>query len=615
MRCVYDIETYPNVFTFGCILDPLGLSFMFEISDRVNEAKQLFVFLKYLVQNKTKMVGFNNYGFDYPIIHMFIESGGRMRAVDAYNLCNSIINSNDHKHSIPPWEHYIPQVDLYRIHHFNNRARATSLKTLEFNMRCDSVEDLPFPPGTTLNHEQIDTLKEYNLHDVQATLDFMNHSKNEIKLREDLNASMGVDFTNQSDVSIGVKIVVEALKKAGVQCYHYVDGQRQARGTERPIIHLKDCIFPWIRFKTPQFQTVLEFLKDQSITETKGVFKGLTADAFGMKFVFGLGGLHGSIDPIVIHSDNKGDLIDIDVKSYYPSIIITQGFYPEHLGAKFCPLYKEVRDARERYEKGTPENAAYKLALNGVYGQSGAPFSPFYDPQFMMKTTLNGQLLLCVLSESLSEIPSLRFVQANTDGLTIKVLPQFESQVRAVVAQWEDLTGLVMEWSRYRTMAIRDVNNYLAVYENGDVKKKGVYNTHPEWHKNHSALVVPKVAEMHLLHGAPIADTVRNWTDPMDFMLRAKVDRRYKLELHSEHGAQPQQRTCRYYISNTGRTLIKQMPPTPTMLKEGKDAWRAVNLQSGWNVKICNRIEQGQSFDINHGYYINEVEKLVLILC
>ena len=50
---------------------------------------------------------------------------------------------------------------LYEVitHHFDNKARATSLKVLEFNMRSDSIEDLPFKVGATLTRDQVDVLE------------------------------------------------------------------------------------------------------------------------------------------------------------------------------------------------------------------------------------------------------------------------------------------------------------------------------------------------------------------------------------------------------------------------------------------------------------------------
>ena len=63
-----------------------------------------------------------------------------------------------------------------------------------------------------------------------------------------------------------------------------------------------------------------------------------------------------------------------------------------------------------------------KLALNGVYGDSNNVFSVFYDPLFTMSITLNGQLLLCLLAENLMEnVPGLKIIQCNTDGITVRI--------------------------------------------------------------------------------------------------------------------------------------------------------------------------------------------------
>jgi len=66
---VYDIETYPNCFTF-CIVKADGKYLkVFEISSRKNEQGGLFKCLDYLCDNEQVLVGFNNIGFDYPIVH------------------------------------------------------------------------------------------------------------------------------------------------------------------------------------------------------------------------------------------------------------------------------------------------------------------------------------------------------------------------------------------------------------------------------------------------------------------------------------------------------------------------------------------------------------------
>ena len=75
-------------------------------------------------------------------------------------------------HLVKPSDRFVTQIDLFKIHHFDNKARATSLKVLEFNMRSDSIEDLPFRVGTVLTREQVEVLKKYNQHDVSMTKAF-----------------------------------------------------------------------------------------------------------------------------------------------------------------------------------------------------------------------------------------------------------------------------------------------------------------------------------------------------------------------------------------------------------------------------------------------------------
>ena len=62
----------------------------------------------------------------------------------------------------------------------------------------------------------------------------------------------------------------------------------------------------------------------------------------------------------------------------------------------------------------------YKLSGNSVYGKSNSEYSFLYDPLYTLKTTLTGQLDLCMLTEFLiMKIPDIHILQINTDGLTV----------------------------------------------------------------------------------------------------------------------------------------------------------------------------------------------------
>lgn len=609
---VYDLETYVNVFTASFEHAEAPIRLQFEISPWCNQSRELVQFVQWIGDTGGRMVGFNNIGFDYPTLHMLLKMG-QSDANTLYQKAMSIIGTQDMgderwTHQVFPSDRVVPQLDLFKIHHFDNKARATSLKVLEFNMKSESIEDLPFPVGTELTREQVPVLKHYNAHDVTETKKFLKHTLPMIKFREELMVKYpGRDWLNFNDTKIGKEYFVMRLEEAGVPCYEFGPQGRKPRQTPRPVIHLKDAIPKWIRFDHPEFNRVLNWLKQQSITETKGVFTDLTAVVNGFEFVFGTGGIHGSVEKRVIESSESLIIETVDVSSMYPNIAIENKFYPEHLGEVFCSIYESLYEERKKYPKGTAENAMLKLALNGSYGDSNNKFSVFYDPLMTMSITLTGQLVLCMLAEALMKIPTAQIIMCNTDGLEYTIHPDYVKQGELVCQEWEKLTQLTLERSRYKRMFIRDCNNYIAEYETGGVKRKGAYEHDLEWHQNHSALVVPKVAEQFLVHGKPIRETIENWPDLYDFMLRTKVPRSSYLTIEHDGKGTQIQNTCRYYIAKGGGRLFKWMPPL-----KGKQEWRRIGVESGWGVQVCNRLSDAGRLPIDVDYYVREVEKLVI---
>ncbi len=655
----YDIETYPNAFTCGFEHIESGERFIFEISFRRNDAQKLSLFIASMSMQNQRGVGFNNEVFDYPVIHYIMQSPDSVTPFSIYQKAMSIIlATKDQKWGMMIWDnerHFI-QLDLFKIHHFDNVNRSTSLKMLEFNMRMDDIEDLPFPVGTFLTSAQIDILITYMWHDITATTKFYMESLGDIKFR----MSLGEKYLNYNDTKIGKEYFITELENAlPGSCYEYVDGKRTPRQTLRPEIKLIHAILPWINFTTPEFERIKNWLKSQTITETKGVFKDLTSTVSGLKYVFGLGGIHGSVSKSIIESDDDYIIVDLDVTSYYPSIAIANNLYPQHLSEKFCEIYATVKKRRVGFAKGSPENKALKLALNGVYGDSNNKYSPFYDPLYTMAITINGQLLLCLLSEYLFKIPGLQMIQVNTDGVTFKVNRQYLESVDAIRKYWENQTGMELEEARYSRMFLRDVNNYIAEYEgDGKLKQKGAYEYEGlTWNKNHSSPIVAKAAEAALVRGEDIRTFITNHDDIMDFMRVVKVGRADNLML----GDYEIQRISRYYISESPNalSLTKVSPPTKgykvgqwkratkltdefyngimksikstTWLGEldtlglpwdkrintknkSKYITRRTNVDSGWLVTVCNDITDARRDNINYEFYIQEAEKLVLPL-
>ena len=685
MDWVYDIETYPNCFTFTAICADNSRTHVYECSSRKNDVSQLFEFLDMLHDKKHRMVGFNNKGFDYPVLHELLEVkakavtvSGKAVAKKAYKVAQDLISVQAEHNNIRLKE-YVKQVDLFKIHHFDNKARATSLKMIEFNMKSDSIEDLPFPVGTELTDSEIDVLLKYNMHDVVKTLDFYNISLNLIRFRDELSKKYRRDFTNHNDTKIGKDYFIMQLEKTMPDSCYKKDstGKKVINQTKRPLIAIKDCLFNYYDFQRPEFKAIFEWFKKQTITETKGVFSDIAEDkldrvamfadmnvmrkkfkaeqideelaAFkaaypagwidkvelkakkkgqpvysywycwheaetlnvmvdGFRFDFGTGGIHGSVSSCIVAESDTHQLIDADVSSMYPNIAIANRVYPEHLTDRFCDIYKDVYEQRKSYPKASAENAMLKLALNGVYGDSNNQYSPFYDPQYTMTITINGQLSLCLLAEKLLTIDGLSLVQVNTDGVTVLCPRNMMDKYNTICEAWQQQVGLQLEYANYSKMIIRDVNNYLAFYIDGKVKRKGAYQYEGlGWHQNQGGLVIPMAAEANMIYGTGIKDFVQNHKDMYNFMLRTKVPRNSKLMLVMDDGTEIQQQNiCRYYACKDGGKLVKIMP---ALIEGGED--RRLSIDSSWNVKTCNNIKDFGN-DIDYDYYIAEAEKLVV---
>jgi len=664
----YDEETYPNIFTATFIHIATGLELVFEISTRKNGIARMVEFIYGLGRGGARGVGFNNLGFDYPVLH-WILANTWAGAADIYKHAMGIIKSQD-KFGSMIWdsEQVFAQLDLFKIWHFDNKAKGTSLKALEIVMRSRNVKDLPFPVGTILTESQMDELLSYNRHDVVETCKFYARSLAEIHLRESLSEKYSTNMLNFSNTKIGMTILVSQMEKSGIQCYTRDSRQKRVpRQTPRQHIAFADVIFPYIKFEHPEFNRILELfrsktirvedIKDSDKLSTKGVFSDLNCTIDGFTYVFGVGGIHGSIESQIVRSDDEYVIEDADVTSFYPMTAIVNKMYPEHLGQQFCDTYLDIFNQRASFKKGTPENAALKEALNASYGNSNNAYSPLYDPKYTMMTTINGQLGLCMLAEQLIKVPGLTIIQANTDGITYRMPRQHAAHVQQVCKWWEGVTRLELEFAHYDLMAIRDVNNYVALYDSGKVKRKGAYEYHTLWHQDPSAQVVARAAEAALIRGESYEAFIRNHRDPFDFMCRAKVPRASNLVMRwLDFNCEIElQNTTRYFVSRSGGNMVKISPPTGThgswkrrpkltddfygaVMREiegqvgeldsvgtpwdarihtgnkSKHDTRYENICAGYRVTDCADAGSFDWSDLNYQWYIDEAAKLVLPL-
>lgn len=311
---------------------------------------------------------------------------------------------------------------------------------------------------------------------------------------------------------------------------------------------------------------VLQFF--DSLRESKDPKAKYECELYGVPHTFALGGLHGAI-PNYIHSVNtKEYIVHIDVASYYPHIMTEWGYLTRAVPS--IQKFIDIMELRLKYKKEkNPLQAPLKIVINGSYGQSGAGklldngtyklLSPMFDPRRMREVCINGQLMLLQLIEDLEQFD---LIQSNTDGLVYRIPIEHMDEVKSIVKAWEKRTKMTMEYDYTTLIAQRDVNNYIAVFDNGKIERKGgaVKESKP---CDYDLQIVKDAITEYFVHGIPVDEYINNVNDLAPFMKTYKLMGAYVRALHGDE--QQQGKVFRVFASRSrkDKCLYKQ--------KEGKN--------------------------------------------
>ena len=627
MVWIYDIETYPNIFTFVFKNVKTGEVKIFEFSERKNELKGLITFIS---QKGLALIGYSNLHFDYPVLH-YILITKNITLKSLYNYVqNKVINSE--YPAIRDYNIKIPQLDLYKINHYDNKARRTSLKWLEFTLRWKNLQDLPFKPGTIIPVDKFDFLIEYNINDVLFTLEFYKECIDAIVFRENMTRELGINVMNYSDVKIGEyinQITYQKLSGIPFSSFRYMK-------TTRDLIEVKDLIPDYIKFKTKSFQDFLEEIRTKSFYLDEPFERHLSIGNMNIKFA--KGGLHSEDSPRIIKCKDKWILKEKDVGSMYPASIINGKFYPEHLGQawyegikqlyeerayKLKPEMKKLDRHSKEYKYLNSKQESYKLAMNGGgYGKTGSEFSWQYDPLIMLKVTFKGQLSLLMLLEEYYLL-GVELISANTDGVVLHYPEELSEKVLKIHKDWESITKYILEDTSYQQIIFRDVNNYIAEIIDEKTKKrekikyKGCFEIDQEFHKNNSQRIVAIALKEYFINDIPIEDVIYNLgyrfinskdeeekTSIFDYCSGVKKGNNTYAYAFIEPNKREDiyDKVIRYYVSNTNTKMYK--------LYDNKDN-RIEAVNKGFNITPFMKYYESDDYGINHLYYINECNKII----
>lgn len=633
---VYDIETLKSCFTYTAINIDTNEIVYYVIHKDKNDSINLY---EHLIKCKGQ-IGFNNINFDYPVIHYFLLNAKKWIYKDKlnsseilnllYEKAQDLINNQENSFtSIRDKEVIIPQLDLFRIWHYNNKARSTSLKSLQISMNYPNVMDMPIShTRDDIRLDEIDEILEYNLNDVLATFEFYKKTVQygKIDLRKSIISKFGLPCMNWNNGKIGEELILKLYcDKLGLNTWDI----KKLRSPVN-IINLKDCIPKSIYFTTNIFKSVYKAFEDKIIDQSnfkekdsKGKNRVISIVYKGCKIDYGLGGVHGVTKQGIYESDDYFIIITADVASLYPNLPLAYRFTIKHLGNSFLDIYGnnivKVRLAEKLKNKEDQDKAivdGYKEAANIPYGKSNDVNSFLYDPIYTMNTTVSGQLAVSMLAERLGEIPEMSLIMFNTDGLEVKIPKKYKDLYFEICKQWEEETKLVLEYDEYQKMWISNVNNYGCITTSGKIKNKGAFEVdkvignEPAYHKDNSFRVIPLAIQEYFVNNIPIEKTVLNHKNIYDFCGRQKFGKDSYGEIHyindNKIVVEKQQKNVRYYISKSGKTFVKQY------LKGSSEI-----INKGYQVQIFNKYEKKENFNdycIDYQFYINEIYKIINVL-
>lgn len=235
---------------------------------------------------------------------------------------------------IPAYDH----IDLIEV-----VPTTVSLKVMMGRLHCRKMQDLPIEHDQMITPEQRGLIYTYNDNDLDGTEALLRKFWDQIKLRYEMSTEYGIDLRSKSDAQIAEAVIKRKLTDLGVNV-------RKAAIEPRAFKYQ----FPaFLHNAGPIVQEVMRQVRESDfLVEPSGYVKmpeqlAKAKIQIGQSvYRMGIGGLHSSEQSVEHYADDQWLLLDRDVASYYPAIIITTALYPRHLGPEFLDVYRRMRDER-----------------------------------------------------------------------------------------------------------------------------------------------------------------------------------------------------------------------------------------------------------------------------
>ena len=598
---IYDIESFPNFFCCTCKNTETQSIRTFEISARQDDILELS---NYFSKKEFLFCGYNNKHYDDVIINYIIMYAEQMiqfpklRVTDSiFSLSQCIIKEDIDRIKQFKYANLFESMDLLTMM-FSSKLRV-GLKEMQLTMRYNNVLEYDGNFDDYVNPKDYSKIIEYNINDVESTTCLFNKlvDKGEIDLRLFIEEEYGFNALSMDSVKFGETILAKKV------CEELHINKRQLEQMRSPMdyVPLKDVILPFIKYKNPKFQAVLEDMKRQTVSSKERKSYENKFVVSNLRYSVGIGGIHSINEPRIFVPKEDEYIGHLDVASMYPSFIVQYGWFPTHLGKAgldvYIDLYHQRLHAKHNGQK--LKDLALKLVLNSVTGKMQQETSWLYDPKSVFKIRINGQLVLLMLADLLLE-QDCKIIQVNTDGVMFIAKKDREPKIAESVSKLEQLTKLSFEADRYEAFYQYAVNDYFGVVNENKIDKKGMFIIENKLGKGLAPTIIPKAIIAYFTKKIPLEETIRNCNDVYEFLMAQRVDKKFKVEYDNHYI----QRINRYYASTGGYWLYKVKDDN------GKLSYENMLTKSG--IRILNKIDDPTvPRDINYAYYISEARKIV----
>lgn len=465
---------------------------------------------------KEKTIGFNSLKYDLPMIMAAIQCRNESRLK---LISDSLIISGK-----PHWEvmrqYSIRQQDWEKNHIdlIEVSPGKVSLKLYGGRLNAPKLQDLPYEPDHILTDIEKDEVIEYCFNDLELTALLFEELSPQLKLRNALSKQYGINLRSKSDAQIA-----EAIIKKQVEELTRYDVRKQMHVA--PIVTY--TIPSYVEFLMPQLQELLSKIKstefrinDKGSIQMPDWMVKEKISIGDMQYKLGIGGLHSCEKKRIMRSGDRCSLIDLDVASYYPSIIRNLELAPANMGNHFKTVYQNLIESRliAKRQGDKTISDTLKIVLNGSFGKFGNKYSALYSPKLLIQTTITGQLLLLMLIEKLF-LEYIDVVSANTDGIVVFLNNDNQIAMKSIVEEWEKVTNLSLERTDYKLLASRDVNNYYAIKTDnkGKGKGKGIF-TSTALSKNPANTIIYDAVIAFMTKDIPLSETIKNCSDLTKFV-------------------------------------------------------------------------------------------------